>query len=186
MEYAQDRKIATYSKGMRQRVKMASALVHEPSVLLLDEPFNGMDPRQRMQLMDLLRRMGGEGRTVLFSSHILEEVEQLASHIEVIVAGRHAASGDFRKIRRLMTDRPHRYLVRSSDDRALAAALIADPSTAGIEVDLAEGALRIQAVDFGRFTELLPRVAREHSIRLLTVSPSDESLESVFSYLVAA
>ncbi|MEE1798618.1 ABC transporter ATP-binding protein [Streptomyces sp. NPDC101062] len=186
MEYAQDRRIGTYSKGMRQRVKMASALVHDPSVLLLDEPFNGMDPRQRMQLMELLRRMGATGRTVLFSSHILEEVEQLASHIEVIVAGRHAASGDFRKIRRLMTDRPHRYLVRSSDDRALAAALIADPSTAGIEVDLAEGALRIQAVDFGRFTELLPRVAREHSIRLLTVSPSDESLESVFSYLVAA
>ncbi|MFE9862884.1 ABC transporter ATP-binding protein [Streptomyces sp. NPDC005506] len=186
MEYAQDRKISTYSKGMRQRVKMASALVHEPSVLLLDEPFNGMDPRQRMQLMELLRRMGAEGRTVLFSSHILEEVEQLASHIEVIVAGRHAASGDFRKIRRLMTDRPHRYLVRSSDDRALAAALIADPSTAGIEVDLDEQALRIQAVDFGRFTTLLPKVAREHGIRLLTVSPSDESLESVFSYLVAA
>ncbi|EST26026.1 ABC transporter ATP-binding protein [Streptomyces niveus] len=186
MEYAQDRKIATYSKGMRQRVKMASALVHEPSVLLLDEPFNGMDPRQRMQLMDLLRRMGDSGRTVLFSSHILEEVEQLAAHIEVIVAGRHAASGDFRKIRRLMTDRPHRYLVRSSDDRVLAAALIADPSTAGIEVDVTEGALRIQAVDFGRFTELLPRVAREHSIRLLSVSPSDESLESVFSYLVTA
>ncbi|ALO09740.1 ABC transporter ATP-binding protein [Streptomyces venezuelae] len=186
MEYAQDRKISTYSKGMRQRVKMASALVHQPSVLLLDEPFNGMDPRQRMQLMDLLRRMGAEGRTVLFSSHILEEVEQLASHIEVIVAGRHAASGDFRKIRRLMTDRPHRYLVRSSDDRALAAALIADPSTAGIEVDHVEGGLRVQAVDFGRFTELLPKVAKDRGIRLLTVSPSDESLESVFSYLVAA
>ncbi|MEU2547215.1 ABC transporter ATP-binding protein [Streptomyces roseolus] len=186
MEHAQDRKIATYSKGMRQRVKMASALVHEPSVLLLDEPFNGMDPRQRMQLMELLRRMGAEGRTVLFSSHILEEVEQLASHIEVIVAGRHAASGDFRRIRRLMTDRPHRYLIRSSDDRALAAALIADPSTAGIEVDVVEGGLRIQAVDFGRFTELLPQVARARGIRLLTVSPSDESLESVFSYLVAA
>ncbi|WP_310725746.1 ABC transporter ATP-binding protein [Streptomyces sp. N2A] len=186
MEYAQDRKIATYSKGMRQRVKMASALVHDPSVLLLDEPFNGMDPRQRMQLMELLRRMGDEGRTVLFSSHILEEVEQLASHIEVVVAGRHAASGDFRKIRRLMTDRPHRYLVRSDDDRALAGALIADSSTSGIEVDLVEGGLRIQAVDFGRFTELLPRVARDHGIRLLTVSPSDESLESVFSYLVAA
>ncbi|MEV0602337.1 ABC transporter ATP-binding protein [Streptomyces sp. NPDC050315] len=186
MEHAQDRRISTYSKGMRQRVKMASALVHEPSVLLLDEPFNGMDPRQRMQLMELLRRMGDEGRTVLFSSHILEEVEQLASHIEVIVAGRHAASGDFRRIRRLMTDRPHRYLVRSDDDRALAAALIADPSTSGIEVDLEEGALRIQAVDFGRFTTLLPRVARDHGIRLLAVSPSDESLESVFSYLVAA
>lgn len=186
MEYAQDRRIATYSKGMRQRVKMASALVHDPSVLLLDEPFNGMDPRQRMQLMDLLRQMGSEGRTVLFSSHILEEVEQIAAHIEVVVAGRHAASGDFRKIRRLMTNRPHRYLVRSSDDRALAAALISDPSTAGIEVDVQEGALRIQAVDFARFTTLLPAVARAHGIRLLTVSPSDESLESVFSYLVAA
>ncbi|MEU0839871.1 ABC transporter ATP-binding protein [Streptomyces sp. NPDC005962] len=189
MDYAGARKISTYSKGMRQRVKMASALVHEPSVLLLDEPFNGMDPRQRMQLMELLRRMGAEGRTVLFSSHILEEVEQLAAHIEVIVAGRHAASGDFRKIRRLMTDRPHRYLVRSSDDRALAAALIADPSTTGIQVDAsggADGGLHIQAVDFTRFTELLPRVAREQGIRLLTVSPSDESLESVFSYLVAA
>ena len=186
MEQAQDRKISTYSKGMRQRVKMASALVHDPSVLLLDEPFNGMDPRQRMQLMQLLRRMGDEGRTVLFSSHILEEVEQLASHIEVIVAGRHAASGDFRKIRRLMTDRPHRYLVRSSDDRRLAAALIADASTAGIQLDWDEKALQIQAIDFGRFTELLPKLAREHGIRLYTVSPSDESLESVFSYLVAA
>ncbi|MBP0461394.1 ABC transporter ATP-binding protein [Streptomyces montanisoli] len=186
MAYAQDRKISTYSKGMRQRVKMASALVHNPSVLLLDEPFNGMDPRQRMQLMELLRGMGEQGRTVLFSSHILEEVEQLASHIEVVVAGRHAASGDFRRIRRLMTDRPHRYLVRSSDDRALAAALIADASTTGIEVDLSEGALRIEAADFGRFTTLLPQVAHARSIRLLTVSPSDESLESVFSYLVSA
>ncbi|OEV12185.1 ABC transporter ATP-binding protein [Streptomyces nanshensis] len=186
MEQAQDRKISTYSKGMRQRVKMASALVHDPSALLLDEPFNGMDPRQRMQLMRLLREMGDAGRTVLFSSHILEEVEQLASHIEVVVAGRHAASGDFRKIRRLMTDRPHRYLVRSSDDRRLAAALIADASTAGIELDWNEKALQIQAIDFGRFTEVLPRLAREHGIRLYTVSPSDESLESVFSYLVAA
>ncbi len=186
MEHAADRRISTYSKGMRQRVKMASALVHDPSVLLLDEPFNGMDPRQRMQLMTLLRTMGDEGRTVLFSSHILEEVEQLASHIEVVVAGRHAASGNFRKIRRLMTDRPHRYLVRSSDDRALASALIADGCTAGIELDYGEKALRIQAIDFTRFTELLPRVARDNGIRLHTVSPSDESLESVFSYLVAA
>ncbi|GAA4657642.1 ABC transporter ATP-binding protein [Streptomyces chumphonensis] len=186
MEYAQDRRIDTYSKGMRQRVKMASALVHEPAVLLLDEPFNGMDPRQRMQLMTLLRRMGEEGRTVLFSSHILEEVEQLAAHIEVIVAGRHAASGDFRRIRRLMTDRPHRYLVRSTDDRALAAALIADDSTAGIELDWNERALRVQAIDFARFTRELPRIARAHDIRLLTVSPSDESLESVFAYLVSA
>ncbi|MBO1415346.1 ABC transporter ATP-binding protein [Streptomyces sp. FH025] len=186
MAYAKDRRTGTYSKGMKQRVKMASALVHDPSVLLLDEPFNGMDPRQRLQLMELLRRFGADGRTVLFSSHILEEVEQLARHIEVVVAGRHAASGDFRRIRRLMTDRPHRYLVRSSDDRRLAAALIADGSTSGIEVDERERALRIEAVNFQGFTTLLPRVAREAGIRLYTVSPADESLESVFSYLVSA
>ncbi|AUG78746.1 ABC-2 type transport system ATP-binding protein [Kitasatospora sp. MMS16-BH015] len=186
MEYAQERKTGTYSKGMKQRVKMASALVHDPAVLLLDEPFNGMDPRQRLQLMELLRRFGADGRTVLFSSHILEEVEQLARHIEVIVAGRHAASGDFREIRRLMTDRPHRYLVRSSDDRRLAAALIADGSTAGIELDYQERALRIQAINFQGFTTLLPKVAQEAGIRLYTVSPADESLESVFSYLVAS
>jgi ABC-2 type transport system ATP-binding protein len=94
MSDAQDRVISTYSKGMRQRIKMASSLVHEPAVLLLDEPFNGMDPRQRIHLMELLRTMGAEGRTVLFSSHILEEVEQVARQIEVVVAGRHAASGD--------------------------------------------------------------------------------------------
>ncbi|MFI6447269.1 ABC transporter ATP-binding protein [Kitasatospora sp. NPDC050543] len=186
MEYAQERRTGTYSKGMKQRVKMASALVHDPAVLLLDEPFNGMDPRQRLQLMELLRRFGSDGRTVLFSSHILEEVEQLARHIEVVVAGRHAASGDFRRIRRLMTDRPHRYLVRSSDDRRLAAALIADGSTAGIELDAKEQALRVQAVNFQGFTTLLPRVAKDAGIRLYTVSPADESLESVFSYLVSS
>ena len=105
------RRIGTYSKGMRQRVKLASALVHDPTVLLLDEPFNGVDPRQRLHLMALLQRFGAEGRTVLFSSHILEEVEQVARQIEVVVSGRHAASGDFGEIRRLMTDRPVQYVV---------------------------------------------------------------------------
>ncbi|NED94933.1 ABC transporter ATP-binding protein [Phytoactinopolyspora alkaliphila] len=186
MEYAQERKVGEYSKGMKQRVKMASALVHEPSVLLLDEPFNGMDPRQRMHLMDLLRKMGADGRTVLFSSHILEEVEQLAHHIEVVVAGRHAASGDFREIRRLMTDRPHQFVIRSSDDRALASALIADGSTEGVSLDLQDKALRVQASHLLSFAELLPRVARGAGIRLYEVSPADESLESVFSYLVKA
>jgi ABC-2 type transport system ATP-binding protein len=183
MEYAKDRQIGTYSKGMKQRIKMASALVHDPPVLLLDEPFNGMDPRQRLQLMDLIRRMAAEGRTILFSSHILEEVERLAGHIEVVVAGRHAASGDFRAIRRLMTDRPHVFAVRSADDRRLAAAIIADGSARSVQ--LTEAGLRVEAVDFRRFTWLLPRVARDAEVRLWEVSPADESLESVFSYLVA-
>jgi ABC-2 type transport system ATP-binding protein len=182
MGAAEGRDIGTYSKGMKQRIKMASALVHDPDVLLLDEPFNGMDPRQRLQLMDLMRELGRQGRVVLFSSHILEEVEQIAASIQVMVAGRHAASGDFREIRRLMTERPHQYTIRSSDDRALAAALIADGSTSGVE--LRPGELHVQAADYTRFAHRLPAFAQERGVRLFEVSPADESLESVFSYLV--
>ncbi|GAA2864761.1 ABC transporter ATP-binding protein [Streptosporangium fragile] len=182
MESAKDRRIETYSKGMRQRVKVAAALVHDPQVLLLDEPFNGMDPRQRLHLMDLVRAMGTAGKTILFSSHILEEVERVAQHIEVLVAGRHAASGDFREIRRRMTDRPHLFRVRSSDDRRLASALIADASSGS--VSLTAAGLEVQAVDFRRFTWLLPRVARDAGVRVWQVSPADEDLESVFSYLI--
>jgi ABC-2 type transport system ATP-binding protein len=185
MSDAQDRVISTYSKGMRQRIKMASSLVHEPAVLLLDEPFNGMDPRQRLHLMELLRTMGAEGRTVLFSSHILEEVEQVARQIEVVVAGRHAASGDFGAIRRLMTDRPNRFVLRTTDDRGMASVLLADPSVRGARLR-SEGGIELEASDFGRFSEVLPRLAREHGVRLLEVTPTDESLESVFAYLVSA
>jgi ABC-2 type transport system ATP-binding protein len=194
MTAAQDRDIATYSKGMKQRIKVATALVHDPGVLLLDEPFNGMDPRQRLQLIDLLILMGEQGRTVVFSSHILEEVERLAGRIEVMVAGRHAASGDFREIRRLMTERPHQYSIRSSDDRALASAIIADGSASGVQLGMApgpdpaavaDGGLHVQATDHARFIRLLPQLARRHDIRLYDVTPADESLESVFSYLVA-
>jgi ABC-2 type transport system ATP-binding protein len=179
-----DRRIATYSKGMRQRIKLASALVHDPAVLLLDEPFNGVDPRQRLHLMELLRRMGTEGRTVLFSSHILEEVEQLARHIEVVVSGRHAASGDFGAIRRLMTDRPDRYVVIGSDDRALAAQLIAEESVLGVTLR-SRGGLDVEVADFGGFAHRLPVLARAAGIRLSEVFPTDESLESVFAYLVS-
>jgi ABC-2 type transport system ATP-binding protein len=189
------RTIDTYSKGMKQRIKMAAALVHDPVVLLLDEPFNGMDPRQRLHLMDLLRSMGASGRTVLFSSHILEEVEEIANTIEVMVSGRHAASGDFREIRRLMTERPHQYTVQSSDDRALAAAVIAEGSASAVELVVPAAALsgaveseppvlKVQAADHGRFAHALPQLARAGGIRLYHVAPADESLESVFSYLV--
>ena len=184
----QQRDIRTYSKGMKQRIKMATAIVHDPEVLLLDEPFNGMDPRQRLHLMELLHTMGDQGRTVLFSSHILEEVEQIAGRIEVMVAGRHAASGNFREIRRLMTQRPHQYTIRSSDDRALASAVIAEASTSGVELVAAPGggsAVHVQATDFAAFVRALPQLASRHGIRLLEVQPADESLESVFSYLVA-
>ena len=182
MAQAQDRKISTYSKGMRQRIKVAAALVHDPQVLLLDEPFNGMDPRQRLHMMDLLTKLGAEGRTILLSSHILEEVEQLAGTIQVIVSGRLAASGDFRAIRRLMTSRPHVFLVRTSDDRRLGAALIGRPAVTGVE--LTGDGLQVRAADYGAFSRELAALTRDEGIRLRELLPEDESLESVFAYLV--
>ncbi|GAA0533621.1 ABC transporter ATP-binding protein [Paractinoplanes ferrugineus] len=184
MTDAQDRRIETFSKGMRQRTRVAAALVHNPQVLLLDEPFNGMDPRQRMHMMELLHKLGDEGHTILFSSHILEEVEQLSGLVQVIVAGRLAASGDFRRIRRLMTNRPHVFAVQSSDDRRLAVALIGEKSVSGVEIEA--GGLTVRASDYGSFTRALPRIALGEGIRLRRLLPSDESLESVFSYLLEA
>jgi ABC-2 type transport system ATP-binding protein len=183
MADAADRKISTYSKGMRQRIKVAAALVHDPHVLLLDEPFNGMDPRQRLHMMDLLDKLGSEGRTILFSSHILEEVERLSGTIQVVVAGRLAASGDFRAIRRLMTSRPHVFMVRSSDDRRLAATLIGRPAVNAVE--LTKNGLQVRASDFGAFCADIAVLARDNGIRLTELLPTDESLESVFAYLIA-
>ena len=183
MSEAKDRKIATYSKGMRQRIKVAAALVHDPEILLLDEPFNGMDPRQRLHMMDLLSGLGAGGRVILFSSHILEDVEKLAGTIQVMVAGRLAASGDFRAIRRLMTSRPHVFSIRSSDDRTLAAALIGAPYVTAVE--LTGKGLQVRASDFGAFCVRIAPLARVNGITLRELLPTDESLESVFGYLLS-
>jgi ABC-2 type transport system ATP-binding protein len=182
LQPAADRAIGGYSKGMRQRAKVAAALVHDPPVLLLDEPFNGMDPRQRLHMMDLLRRHAAEGRTILFSSHILEEVERLSDRVLVVVAGRLAASGDFRRIRRLMIDRPHRFSVRSSDDRGLGRALLAEPDVEAVE--LRDGVLTVRTSDYGALTRTIGPAAQRDGISILELRPADESLESVFSYLV--
>ena len=183
LEDAQDRRMGGYSKGMRQRAKIAAGLVHDPDVLILDEPFNGTDPRQRLQLMEALRAMAAEGRTILFSSHILEEVERLADEVMVIVSGRLAASGDFHQIRRLMTDRPHSFTVRSSDNRRLAAGLIDLPHVAAVAIG--DGRLDVRTTDYGAFTAAIAGVSRASGVTLTELRPSDESLESVFAYLVS-
>ncbi len=182
LEDAMNRASGGYSKGMKQRIKIAAASVHEPQVLLLDEPFNGADPRQRLHLMGLLREMAAAGKTIVFSSHILEEVERLAEDVLVIVSGRLAASGDFREIRKLMTDRPHTFTVRASDNRRLAADLVADPSVYGVE--LQDKDLEVRTSEFAAFTKAVAGVARRAGVTIFEIRPTDESLESVFSYLV--
>jgi len=182
LDDAMDRPIGTYSKGMRQRAKVAGALVHDPQILLLDEPFNGMDPRQRMAMMDLLGQMAAAGRTILFSSHILEEVERVGTEILVMVAGRLAASGDYRAIRALMTDRPHTITIRSNDNRHLATLLMADPAIFAVE--LGKDLLSIRTAHLSAFRRLIAGASRSAGVRLFEVVSTDESLESVFDYLV--
>jgi ABC-2 type transport system ATP-binding protein len=178
----QDRRVGTYSKGMKQRIKIAGALVHDPRVVLLDEPFNGMDPRQRLHMMDVMRGLAARGTTIVISSHILEELNDLANNVLVMIAGRLAASGHSREIRRLMTDRPHTFTVRASDNRRLASALMYDASV--FSVELADHGLVVRTTDRGVLTRSLPRIAQRIQVRLLEIHPTDESLERVFSYLV--
>jgi ABC-2 type transport system ATP-binding protein len=181
-----DRKVSGFSKGMRQRTKLAAALVHEPQLVLLDEPFNGLDPRQRLQMMRLLEARAAAGTAVLLSSHILEEIEGVASRILVVLAGRLAASGDHRTLRRLMTDRPHTVRVRASDPRQLGARLLGHDEVIGVEVQGHD--LMVRTTDFTAFSRLVLRAAagsaEAPALTLYDVQPTDESLEHVFAYLV--
>ena len=178
-----DRPVAGYSKGMRQRVKVAQALVHDPEVVFLDEPLTGLDPRQRLHLVDLFARLGAEGRCVLVSSHVLDEVERFGSRVLVIAQGRLAAEGDFRAIRDLMDDRPHRIRVRCQGARALAAALVDEGAVVGVRLT-GPDTLEADVTDVARFRRLVPERAAAAGARLDEIAPLDDDLESVFRYLV--
>lgn len=182
LDAADQRPISAYSKGMRQRVKVATALVHDPEVVVLDEPLEGLDPRQRLRMIELFRRLGAQGRTVLVSSHVLDEVEKFGSRVLVIVQGKLAAEGDFRAIRALMENRPHRVRVRSSDARAMAAGLVASGAALGVRV--AGDDVVVDTDQVGELRRSVAVVAKERGARLFEVVPLDEDLESVFRYLV--
>jgi ABC-2 type transport system ATP-binding protein len=179
-----DRRVDGFSKGMRQRTKIAAALVTDPQVLVLDEPLNGADPVQRLHLIELFKRLGSDGRTVIVSSHVLNEVERMAERVIVLMHGRLAAAGGRHAIRDAMDDRPRHVLVRSDDDRRLAAALIGLTSVAGVAIDSIRDGLVIQTVQARDLATAMPRLAREESIRLLEVRALDDSLESLFRELV--
>ncbi len=183
LEDAQHRVLGTYSRGMRQRMRLAAAIVHDPEVLILDEPLNGTDPRQRIEFEDLMRRLAGMGRTILISSHILEEVEKLADTILLIVSGKLAASGDYRAIREKLDDRPFTLRVVVDDARALASALVRLPSVDSVAVE-ADDSLVVLSSNVADLQRSVAKLAREASVRLYRVEPLDDSLESVFSYVV--
>ena len=177
-----DRRMDGFSKGMRQRSKVAAALVKDPRVLVLDEPLNGADPVQRHSLIALFARLGEGGRTVIVSSHVLHEVESMAERVIVVVRGRLAAAGGHHAIRDAMDDVPRQVLVRSADARRLAASLVELTAVGGVTVD--GDSLVISTSRARDLAVALPRVARDLNLRLTEVRPLDDSLESLFRELV--
>jgi ABC-2 type transport system ATP-binding protein len=182
---AQHRPMRTYSRGMRQRMRLAGTLVHDPELLILDEPLNGADPRQRLHFKRLLQQLAEEGRTIVLSSHILEEVEELADTVLLIVNGKLAASGEFHAIRAALNQRAYHVRVVCSDPRRLAAAAVGLPSVDAVHVD-PDGAVLVLSRNVLDVQIELPRLAQAGDITLLRVEPLDDSLESVFGYLVEA
>lgn len=182
------RSTTTYSKGMKQRVKVAQGLVNDPAVLVLDEPLTGLDPRQRGHLIDLFGRLGEQGRCVLVSSHVLDEVERFGTRVLVVAQGRLAATGDFRAIRDLMDDRPHRIRIRTDQPRELAARLVAGSGILAVQLEPPSAGrppgLVIDTTDAPRFRRTIAVEAAALSATLFEVTPLDDDLDSVFRYLV--
>jgi ABC-2 type transport system ATP-binding protein len=176
------RPLSAYSKGMRQRVKLAQATVNDPDLLVLDEPLEGLDPRQRLRTIELFRRLGQEGRTVVVSSHVLDEVERFGSRILVITQGRLVAEGPFAAIRELMDDRPHHLRIGTDRPAYLAAGLLERGVVTGARVHA--DWVEVETSDAPAFRRSVAPVARDCGARLTEVRPLDDDLESVFAYLV--
>lgn len=174
--------VGQFSKGMRQRVKVACALVNDPEVLILDEPLTGLDPVQRRHMIALFHRLGDEGRCVLVSSHVLDEVARLGSRVLVIAQGRLIASGDYRDLRGLMDDRPLRIRIGASDPRRLATALIDQGLVNAVSIEPTY--LTVDTIDADAVGRRLAPLALSAGIRLTEIAPLDDDLESVFRYLV--
>jgi ABC-2 type transport system ATP-binding protein len=181
MAEAADRKILTYSRGMRQRIKLAQAVVHRPSLLVLDEPLTGSDPLVRQELIGLIKTFAQEGGSVIVSSHVLHEIEQLTSRIVLIHRGRLVADGDIRQIRDLIDRHPHTVEVKAGRPRELAAALAREPEVVEIRFD--PGTVWVRTPQPDSFYAKLPRIALEAGAELREISSPDDNLEAVFRYL---
>ncbi|HNQ22180.1 MAG TPA: ABC transporter ATP-binding protein [Phycisphaerae bacterium] len=179
------RAIRGYSKGMRQRIKLAQALVHRPDLLVLDEPFTGTDPVVRHELSTLLRQLANEGVDILISSHILHEVEALTSKILMIHHGRIVAEGDLHTVRRQMQDRPHAIRVRTDAPRRLAAHLAAWAEVTGVSVP-DEDVLIVSTTKPEQVYDRLPELILREAVQVREIAAADESLEAVFGYLTAS
>ena len=180
---AMHRKVGGYSKGMRQRIKLAQALAHRPEVLFLDEPLTGMDPQNRRRISDLMKRLGDDGRTVLVSTHILHELEQVTRRVLLIHNGRVLAEGDLGEIRDLLDRHPRSVRIKAADPRGLARELVALPDLVSLNLEDATGHLLAEIRKPDAFFSKVQGLSAKFGVEEMWVT--DENLESVFSYLVA-
>ncbi len=183
LEDAQHRRMGEYSRGMKQRMRLAASLAHDPQVIILDEPLNGADPRQRLAFQDAMTALAREGRTILISSHILEEVETIAERILLMISGKLAASGDFRAIRALLDEHAYQLRVVVDSPRAMAAAIVGMDSVDSVSVE-EDGSVIAHSRDIAELQTAIPRLAARNGIRLTRLELLDESLESLFQYMV--
>jgi len=181
---AKDKKIGAYSRGMRQRIKLAQALFHQPEVLLLDEPLTGMDPVGRKQTIDLIHGYGEAGRTILVSSHILHEIEAMTKNIMLVNHGTLIAEGDVHEIRELIESHPCQVSIASPDRDVLSNRLVAFPEVLSIRRGDVENELIIETRHPERFHERLTDLILAEKISIEALSSPDDNLEAVFSYLV--
>ena len=179
---ALDRPLATYSKGMRQRTKLAQAMVHDPELILLDEPMTGLDPLARAQIVTLIQSLGAEGRTVLVSSHILDEVETMTRDIVVLYQGQLLAQGNLHAIRDLIDRHPHHIVLTASDPRALGAALARLECVTAVRFDGADR-LEVETRAPDACYAAIPRVATETGVKVRSLTSPDDNLSAVFRYL---
>ncbi len=177
------KRISSMSRGMRQRTKIAQAIVHDPQVVLLDEPLTGADPIARADLIALVQQLGAEGRCVIVSSHVLHEVEAMTHRVVLIRFGRLRARGDIMRLRALLDDRPYRIRLEVTNPRALAAILIARPSVVAAEV-VGDDALEVTTTDLDMASTEIPALAQQHGMTLQSFSSPDADLESLYRYLV--
>lgn len=179
---AAGRRLGGYSKGMRQKIKLAQALAHDPDVIFLDEPLNGMDPVSRKQSIDLVRELGAAGRTVMVSSHILPEVESMTSQIILIDRGKVLAEGSVTEIRDKIPEHPTTVAMESANPRGLAAFLIGREHVVGVEVD-ERGRVIVRTDHALGFYRALPAWVLENDLAVNEILTLDDSLEAVFQYL---
>lgn len=181
---AKDKKISAYSKGMRQRIKLAQSLVHEPDLLFLDEPLNGMDPIGRRRVIRLIKELGTSGKTVIVSSHILHEIESMTNNFLLINNGKIVAEGDVHEIRELIDEHPHNVNISCDKPRLLASILINYEDVDSVKLNAENTGITIETIKPDDFYSRLPKIVLENALKVEELHSPDDNLQAVFQYLV--